>query len=252
MKIANLLTSVGWLTAAEERLFDLDKRELGPQPKAVLKSLTDGSRAVIRSDVWYEESLGPDWIAAFRLCLDQEQKRIAIGELRIFPSAGPREDGTGRWIGEALGCYSPVPVGGLKARTLRKVTLRAFVPHLREPFDKIGWSFEAAPSEGPSGRGRKPRPDQQLATAAVLYETAWLAGLTYPTSEVRRLMRLSESSARSIVAAARRRGFLTPTSRGRTGGHASVEAKQIGKAFAEAIAEGGQRKKLRNQRTAAL
>ena len=98
----NFITRPAWLTRQEQRIYRLESLTLGPQPAATLRAATVGARPVLTSDVWYEEPLGSEWVAAYRLSF-QDRQTFVIGELRIFPAAAPREASTGRWLGDVLG-----------------------------------------------------------------------------------------------------------------------------------------------------
>ena len=79
-------------------------------------------------EMWYEDRLDSDWVVAYRLALEDES-RIIVSEIRIFPAAPPREPKkvAGRWIGEVLGGKAPAPLGGIKAKkVLRRVRLRRY------------------------------------------------------------------------------------------------------------------------------
>ena len=41
-------------------------------------------------EMWYEDRLDSDWVVAYRLALEDES-RIIVSEIRIFPAAPPRE-----------------------------------------------------------------------------------------------------------------------------------------------------------------
>jgi len=181
--------------------------------------------------VWFEAPLADEWVAAFRLSFQDNFQHVVIGEVRVFPSAGPRIEQSGQWIAQILGSDAPVPRGGLTARTLRRLKVREFVTRIDELFRKsrTPLRFSPVPSNAPTRRGRKPRSDEFFATVAVVYSRAWLEGLSRPTREVSRLMSLSTSQARTAVSTARRRRFLPPApNRGVGGGRASVDAHRLG------------------------
>jgi integrase len=115
-------------------------------------------RAVSILDDWFEEPLEADWVVAYRLGLQEQDTRVVVSEIRIFPAAPPRQPESGRWVADALGSRAPVPVGGLKARTVRRVRLRAFERELSKIFKayRLPLAFRA-PEQPPGGakRGRK-------------------------------------------------------------------------------------------------
>jgi hypothetical protein len=240
MKGPSFATRPAWLTRQEQARYRgllPDRPSEAPQVRAA----TAGATVVLTQDVWYEEQLGPDWVAAYRLSFQDKGSRLVIGELRIFPSAGPREPFSGRWLGDVLGSDAPVPTGGLTARLYRTLKLRGFVPFLSSLFQhaQLPLRFAPPPVVTRTRRGRKPKPDVFYARVAVLYERAYMGGKTYPTSEVARTLKLTPGAARSAVAGARRRGFLTPTERGRASGRASADARQLaGRRPTAAVAPG--------------
>ena len=79
------------LTRAEQRLYDVERLNLKPQGPV------EPLHAVSVREIWFEEVISTDWIAACRLVLQDNETRIVIAELRVFPSHGPREVGSGRW-----------------------------------------------------------------------------------------------------------------------------------------------------------
>ncbi len=220
-----------WLTSAEQRLYRLDEQDLGAQPVGLLGTVTAGARAVLVSDIWFEAPLGDEWVAAYRLSFQAERTRLVIGEIRIFPARGPRPPFSGRWLGDILGSQAPVPVGGLNARTVRRATMRGFVPHLNKMFRELGIGTIPPPpplnASRDARRGRPPKPAPYYATIATVYEKFYSDASARPTSEVRSLLRLSASAARSAVGRARRMGFLGRTEQGRASGRASHEAHQL-------------------------
>lgn len=218
-----------WLTSADQRRYQIESLDIGPQPPEMLAVATAGARAVLMQDVWYEQALGSEWTVAYRLHLQNGGTRLVVGEVRIFPSAGPREPFSGKWLADVLGSDAPVPAGGLPARTVKQVTMRGFVPHLERLFRAVRLPLSFAPvmSQRPSRRGRPAKPEAFYGAVAVTYERFYLEGCSRPTSELARTMHLTSGAARRAVAEARRRGFLSSTERGRPGGRASAEARRL-------------------------
>lgn len=85
-------------------------------------------------------------------------------------------------------------------------------------------SSTVAPS---SGRGRKPRPDSELAQMASVYESAYLENKS-PISAIAKRFRLSSSQARDVIFRARMRGILTPAEKqGSAGGVLTPHARAL-------------------------
>ena len=235
-------TRSSWLTRAEQRLYDIDRLKLGEQPQELLDANGAGARAILISEIWFEHPIGADWVAAYRLNFEANETRVVVGEVRIFPSAGPREPNTGRWIADALGAAAPVPRGGVKARAvLRGLKLRAFHHDLKQIFEYFQVPLSVGRDESLAGaarptRGRKPKPDQHYATAAVLYERFFLVEASArPTADVAKTMGLKPAAARAAIAKARKLGLLTPTARGESGGCATAHARTLDAGRAEKL-----------------
>lgn len=179
-------------------------------------------------DIWYEESLDDDWVVAYRLALQEQDTRVAVGEIRIFPAAPPREPMTGRWSADVLGSRAPVPAGGIKARTLRQVRLRAFERELSKILKAFRLPRFRAPEQTTTGgkRGRK-LDEHRYAKIAVLYGQRYEAGSAHPTADVAKQLRLTPASARAAVSKARRLGLLTATTQGERSGRATPRAFAI-------------------------
>jgi hypothetical protein len=237
-------TRATWLTPAEQRRYRPDRLDLGAQSKALLRALTQGAKAVVLQEIWFEAPIGADWVAAYRLSF-QDDHRVVVGEIRIFPSAGPRIPNSGRWLGDVQGSKAPVPRGGIKTKTvLRAVKLRAFRQELRTLFDRQQMPLSIAQDErrdadAGAKRGRKPKPDQHYAKAAVLYERFFLDASARPTADVAKAMNLTPATARTTIATARKRGFLTGTERGESGGHATPRAHAALQKIATEVKTGG-------------
>lgn len=183
---------------------------LPPRPVSVLEQ-------------WYEQLLGDGWVAAFRL--GEQGQRLVVAELRLFPSAGPREPLAGRWAADVLGTRAPVPRGGLKARTLGLVKLRAFERDLGALLRAYHLPRLRGPEPSPTGetRGRKPNL-RRYAEVAQAYEKAYAAGSSRPTAAVAARLKMTAGAARAAVARARTLGMLTATVRGERGGRAMQRA----------------------------
>lgn len=183
-------------------------------------------RPVNALDIWFEAPLDDAWVVAYRLGLQGE--RVAVSEVRVFPAAAPRESGSGRWAAEVLGSRAPTPPGGLKARTLRRVRLRAFERELSEILKAYRLPRFRAPEPPAAGgtRGRKAN-IRRYAQIAVLYAQQYEAASAHPTADVARRLRLTPATARAAVAKARRLGLLTETERGERGGRATAQAFEI-------------------------
>ena len=81
-------TRPAWLTRKEQLLYQIDQQALGSQPVEMVSNATKGARVVMVHEVWCEQALGANWIAAFRLHYHDDGRRLVVGELRVFPAAG--------------------------------------------------------------------------------------------------------------------------------------------------------------------
>ena len=184
-----------------------------PQPASVL-------------DIWFEAPLDDGWVVAYRLGLQGE--RVVVSEVRIFPAAPPREPDSGRWTADVLGSRAPTPAGGLKARTLRSVRLRAFERELSAILKAYRLPRFRTPEQPPAGgkRGRKVNL-RRYARIAILYAERYEAASAHPTADLVKHLHLTPATARAAVAKARRLGLLTETERGQRGGRATARAIEI-------------------------
>ncbi len=207
-----------FLSREEERLYralPLVAAAEEPPPKAI--SVTE---------IWFEEALDDDWIVAYRLGLQQQDTRVVVSEVRIFPAAGPREAGSGRWPADALGSRAPAPAGGIRARMLR-IRVNAFKSELKTLFKKLpALHLRLAAPPAPGKRGRK-TDLRRYAQIAVLYAQRYQDTSAHPTADVARQLRLGPAAARAAVARARKLGLLTETEQGEGGGRATPRALEI-------------------------
>ena len=204
-------------------------QELAPhQPKHV--------GMILNKSVWVEIPLTEQWLAAFRLV--NKGGMPVVAELRVFPvDLGPNETKrpAGQWRGE-YGSAEGVPRAGLTARQIHQVRLGTFKDVLRKVLARDGEALKSLAIDFPNlpqaipqpvTRGRKGRPDMELATIAAVYATAYLANFP-PIPAIAKRFRLSLSQARDAVFRARKRGFLSPAEKqGRAEGMLTPQARAL-------------------------
>lgn len=186
-------------------------------------------RAVSVFDVWFEDTLGTDWVVAYRLALQHQDARVVVSEIRIFPAAQPREALSGRWSADLLGSRAACPPGGLKGRMLRQVRLLAFERELSAILKhfKLPFTFRGPARSGTgSKRGRK-LDETRYAEIAIEYATHYEAASAHPTADTAKSLGLSLSAARAAVSKARRLNLLTATVQGERGGRATPRAHKL-------------------------
>lgn len=192
-------------------------------------------------EIWLEAPLGKDWIAAYRLVLQDGQAVIA--EVRVFPAEPqPRRPGPGQWSGECLGIKADAPPGGLMARLLRQVHVGVVLSSLgeilkgirnelgEEVFQPDRWygRFGLIPQAKPHHRqGRPARPDKPLIVLAQAYAKQIERRSQHPIADLAARFHLPLSAVRSMIHAARQRGLLSPGHQGRRGGVLTPRAEMI-------------------------
>lgn len=186
---------------------------------------------------WIEVPVGA-WIVAYRLANDHGTP--VVGELRMFPAERGRP-GPGDWSGELLGPEAPVPRGGITARVLRRVRVRAYLTTMSEVVrrfrttapdiaPKFGWAVAPPPTDevrAVSGRGRKGRPDTFYAEVARGYVAAVERGSYRPVADLARRRRDSITKVRDMIRRARARGLLTLEGPGKRGGVLTERAERL-------------------------
>lgn len=176
------------------------------------------------------------WEAFFRMVL--QDGRLVVAGLRIEPRRP-----------------AAIPAGGLSARALRQIRLGDYgavvariIDGLRAAYadSTTRWKRGSAlrkiteaflgmtgfgallepPATTPSGprRGRRPLSDETLLAVAVAYDQAVRRGSREPVSDVAKRVHLAHNRTRDYINRARRRGFLTPGVRGRSGGDLTPRA----------------------------
>lgn len=166
--------------------------------------------------VWYSERIDPDWVAAYRLV--PEGGSPVVAEVRVFPYEP----------GQSFGCWSGVvaPRGGVPARVLRKVGVRIPLTKLTKRDRRM--VLEAWPAAGRKlgidpHLARRVRPSRTvtpafLAMVAQAYIEAHAENPRSPYPDAARRLGYSERYVKDLVRRARLDGYLTATTRGRSGG----------------------------------
>jgi hypothetical protein len=183
-------------------------------------------RVATVGELWIETSVDQNWTSAFRVVM--QSGAPVIGEVRIFPTEGHVRRPPGGWSAQLLGSDAAAPLGGVKVRTLRRVSLqRAFVgaviDHLRS---KFGYTAAAAKRAITWRVGRPALQPIELARAAAAYVEALHTDRPVPTAA--RRLGLEPSVLRNRLTKARRAGLLTKARKANTaGGRLTPAAKRL-------------------------
>lgn len=191
-------------------------------------------------DVWDTVDLGQGWVAAYRLI--EQGGHPVIAEMHVYARAAmPREP-------QLSPRRSPkvdreLPVGGIRSSVLRRASVATILKRtrkeLRESADQtvrgvpIGEKiFDRLEEQPPKPTGRRRQDPQFYAEVAELYATAIAEGERKPIVAVTRHLEsqgkpYAESYIRSAVQEARRRSFLTPSTKGRAGGELTPLGRQM-------------------------
>lgn len=191
-------------------------------------------------EAWVEVPLDGAWIVGYGIVNDQGTP--VVGELRLFP-AEPDRPGPGRWSAELLGLEARAPRGGITARVLRRVRVRAYLAKMSHFIrdvraaapglaDMYGWSVREAPVMAESRlegqrRGPKGRPDSFYARVARDYVRALERGSYEPVAAVARRRGESVAKVRDMIRRARKRGLLTLEGPGKRGGVLTEQAEAL-------------------------
>ena len=217
-----------------------------------------GSASRVKADdVWLEQELpGGQWLATARVARGKNGQPV-IAELRVFPNEPHRPSARfqGRWGGELFGVAAPgVPSGGLRARTLRQVSLaridqqlrytvscllnpvmRQVLPGVRalsDRFSDLGLRASpapvsrATPTAGKPRRGRPPLEPLVYARLARDYEEA-ASRTGAPVKALMQRYRMARAVLRSRIARARKDGYLQFNVPGRPGGMVTEKSRAI-------------------------
>jgi hypothetical protein len=207
--------------SAEARARGLNAAVLSPEHAAAV------SVAGVE-DLWVLETIEKTWQAAYRIGVQDGSPIVA--EVRLYPAEPDAV--AGEWSGVWRGLAAPVPPGGLTARLLRKVKLGAHVTEgrhqlvrlerdarqrrkrsaLRDMLRAKGLIRARPPSREPRRRRRGKRDLEHVAT---LYRAARQRGSHRPVADVAEQLGIKPKAASNAVYAARCRGLLGRTERGR-------------------------------------
>lgn len=191
---------------------------------------TSASRRKVK-EAWVEVELD-GWMVAYRLVAGDFGEPI-LAELRVFPLETNRDRPAGVWSAEVLGVKAKVPSGGLPADLLRHVSVtepRRFGGEFSQWLEKnrkrrARKAAQRTERSSPK-RGRPARSDRQLARVARAYVESATESRS-PVADVASQLRLTPAQVRNILSRARRKGLLSPTQPGRSGGQLSDYARDL-------------------------
>lgn len=194
---------------------------------------------VLRGDVWVEQSLEDEWIAAYRL-VPQDGLPV-VAELRIFPMEKDRS-GPGEWSGTLRGIEAPVPAGGLTSRIAHSVRTGIVTDVLRQLKEKvremaktqalgpefIALEFFRKPVAKPKRAIRLGRPDIFYARLAREYMKLLRAGTKDVNQQLAQQQNVSPEKIRDMIHQARKRGLLGPAAKqGKPGGDLTPKCRAL-------------------------
>ena len=157
------------------------------------------------------------WRLAYRAGLSG--RKVVISEIRIYPAESRQSPG--RWSGEELGVFAPMPAGaGITARLLRRIRVGAHAAAVRQ-FDPAavaeiaqrGYALPTAKpapkSPGRNGPGRPPLPPEYYERLAERYSDICRSGRGRDVNQtIARERGCSASMIKSAIARCRTRGLL--------------------------------------------
>ena len=180
---------------------------------------------------WVRHSLDDKWVVAYRIT--EQNGEHVVDEVRVYPRE-PDADSR-RAVGWS-GDPRAVAPGGVTTRLLRKVKVATALAAGDHSIQVIGTVLppELAPKGKVAHRPRRRRRDDLLlARVAIRYDDARAAGSLTRAHKAWELLReldnlyYTPGSVRQLIAAARKRGFITPTREGAGRGRATDEARAV-------------------------
>ena len=227
-------------------------RPRGDWARRATSTAARGGRRV--REAWVEAELDDQWMVAYRVVPGRHREPI-IAELRIFPLERTRGRPPGRWSADVLGIEAQAPDDGISADVVRRVSVgehrlvgQKFARWLQDSASQIvtpellkqmpalaglkgttiAGHVPVPPPPGKRKRGRPPiRSEQFYAKLARDYAQRVAEGSPHPTADLARRRRWSLSKVRNMLHEARRRGLLSPTAQGRSGGGLTDRALAI-------------------------
>jgi hypothetical protein len=195
-------------------------------------------------DQWVEIPLDKWWLAAYRIGL-KEDGELGISELRIFPRETDDRRWPGEWSAETLGYRAPFHLGGITTAILRGIRLgehrtlatnrvrerRAIVMRVQKAEIEQGLLHGIAldvPDERRPGRPRN-LSDQDILLVAHAYVEGQAKEPRRPRQFAAKRLGLSSERVRDLLHVARKRGFLSSTNPGYSGGGLTDLARKMGR-----------------------
>jgi len=180
---------------------------------------------------WVRHSLDEEWVVAYRIT--EQNGEHVVDEVRVYPREPDEESRRAvGWSGDP----GAVQLGGITTRLLRKVKVGTALAAGDDSIQAIGTVLP--PALAPKGKvahrpRRRRRDDLLLALVAIRYDDARAAGSPTPARNACELLReldnlyYAPGSVRQLIAAARKRGFITPTREGAGKGRATDDARAV-------------------------
>lgn len=188
-----------------------------------------GKKGAEVGEIWVEASLGLHWIAAYRF-VDQSGEPV-VAEVRVFPKEPGKGRPGGMWSAEYLGVNAPAPPGGIPADLLRQVRVTGYRGMAERGFHQLGRLLSLGPppilDEPRPMASARGRPDEFYAQIAREYVDLLTANNPHPINELSRSRSIPKSKVRDMIRQARKRGLLTPTSRGKLRGQLTPQALEL-------------------------
>ena len=231
---------VRWETidAATAQRLGLETRTLGEPAR---RTGSVHARAVKVEDLWIETPIDRDWLACYRL-VTADDGTLQVGELRVLPQ-DPAVRRPGTWSGTWHGLHADPPATPLTSRHVHALRVALHVEQFDEVLRQLRvnrqipatalqrWQVAAgrppSKSAGTTTRTRPTYSDLDYARIARDYQRLCQRTGVRPIAALANQRGISPSTARGLVARARKAGMLTPGHQGQHGGVVTDRAKQL-------------------------
>jgi hypothetical protein len=167
------------------------------------------------------------WRALYRLA--HAKDRVVVAEIWVGPTAGVDQQRQA-WLDRQLDPTTNDEAGkGVPARTVRALRPGA----ARREGGQVSYAAEQTPiAQIETDRWTPRKGDVRLAQTAKLYVEALQTGSKRPVADVQDQLaqeghRYNATTIRTMLNRARKRGLLTPASKGRAGGDLTDEARKL-------------------------